>query len=93
MDVTEGTLAVFSPMEHTIQTFGAAWINAVQHSNHPEKMKMDDPAMKNIPRSEVTSHLTDGLELFKQQSKDSIQTRSCMSGECFLLTNINDINT
>lgn len=38
-----------------IQTPRAVWINAVQHSNHrPEKMKMDDLTMKNIPRSKVT---------------------------------------
>lgn len=59
MDVISDSLGVFSRMEErAIQTPRAVWINAVQHSNHQEKMKMDDPAMKNIPRSEVTRHLT-----------------------------------
>lgn len=60
----QAVLGVFRPLERAIQTLGAVWINAVQHSNHPEKMKMDDPAMKNIPWSKVTHHLTCSLELF-----------------------------
>lgn len=41
-----------------IQTPRAVWINAVQHRNRRQKMKMDDLVMKNIPGSEVTHPLT-----------------------------------
>lgn len=63
MDVISDSLGVCTPAERAIQTPRAVWINAVRHSNHTEKMKMDDPPMKNIPRSKVTHHLTCSLWL------------------------------
>lgn len=92
MDVIPATLGVLSPTERAIQTLETAWINAVRRSAHLEKMKKDDPAMKNIPRSEVTYVLTRGLEP-KPLSGDSTQTRFCVRGECFCFMSVDHINT
>lgn len=92
MDVISGTLGVLSPTERAIQTLETAWINAVRHSAYLEKMKKDDPALKNIPRSEVTYVLARGLEP-KPRCGDSTQTWSCVRGERFCLASVNHINT
>lgn len=63
MDVISDSLGVFSLMERAIQTPWGVCINAVQ-----EKMKMDYPAMKNIPRSKFMYHLTWNLWLSQLNS-------------------------